>query len=321
MHDSAPRNSTSGAEGLRSDLAYAQAAGTDFPRRIAVVMVVSPGESQIALDSLLRAAALAPANTEFFLADNTGDPAALVSLATQSVRPLTILQLPGAPRPYFEIGRTVFGVLSQVAPFAPDIVIKIDPDTVVLSPLFFLDLMKLARDADLVAAHAAPRGLGNNFRRLFRLLLDVLPVGLARTGATHRYGSFGRLRVGAAWHWRGTLGALVRLRVPQAQPSGGGYALSGRMLTRLAAKGWFTAKGNNGLEWNDDILLPLAVRALGGTVLDLRRTAMAEGWRWMHGSRYFEAEDLRQPGLRAVHPLKNSSQDVAIRQSLADPRD
>ena len=180
--------------------------------------------------------------------------------------------------------------------------------------------MHLAREADFVAAHTVYRSLGGNFRCLARLALDVLPLGLARSGSSNRYGGDIRLRFGPAWHWRGTLGALIRLRAQHAQPSGGGYGLSGRMLTRLAEVGWLTAEGANGLEWNDDTLLPLAIAALGGRVADLRRTTAAAGWRWMHGSRYFEAKDVREPGLRAVHPLKNTPADLAIRESLAHPK-
>src|SRR5262249_26343264 len=153
----------------------------------------------------------------------------------------------------------------------------------------------------------------------FRLLSDVLPIGLTRTNATHRYGAITHLRLGPTWHWRGTLRALVGWRVPNAYPSGGGYGLSGRMLARLNSSGCLVTTGSNGLEWNDDILLPLAIRALGGTIVDLRSTVVAPGWRWMHGSRYFEAEDIRQLGLRAVHPLRNTDSDLAIRQSLPYP--
>jgi hypothetical protein len=287
--------------------------------QVIVAMVVSPGESSIALDSLMRADALCPFDVEFFLADNTGDPAALAHFSARLARPLSILPVLGAPRPYFEIARTVFRLLSRIAPGAPELVIKIDPDTVVLSRLFFSDFMSLAREADFIAAHTVYRSFDDNCRRLFRLLLDLLPLGLARSGTSNRYGGTFRLRFSPAWHWRSTLGALVRLRARYAQPSGGAYGLSGRMLTRLAAVGWLVAGGKNGLEWNDDTLLPLAIAALGGTIADLRRTSAAEGWRWMHGSRYFDIEDLREPGLRAVHPLKNTPADLDIRQSLTLP--
>ena len=74
--------------------------------KVIVVMVVSPGDSGIALDSLLRASALCPVNTEFFLVDNTGDPAALADFSPKLGCPLNILPVSGAPRPYFEIART-----------------------------------------------------------------------------------------------------------------------------------------------------------------------------------------------------------------------
>jgi hypothetical protein len=91
------------------------------------------------------------------------------------------------------------------------------------------------------------------------------------------------------------------------------------MLARLAASGRLVTSGSDGLEWNDDILLPLLVRALGGKIVDVRSTAAANGWRWMHGARYFEAQDLHQPGVRAAHPLKNTPSDLTIRQLLPHP--
>jgi hypothetical protein len=72
------------------------------------------------VDSLLRASALCPVNTEFFLVNNTGDPATLADFSPKLARPLSILPVSGAPRPYFEIARTVFDALSRVAPAAPE---------------------------------------------------------------------------------------------------------------------------------------------------------------------------------------------------------
>jgi hypothetical protein len=68
------------------------------------------------------------------------------------------------------------------------------------------------------------------------------------------------------------------------------------------ASGRLAISGSDGLEWNDDILLPLLIRALGGKIVDVGSTAAAKGWRWMHGSRYL----LQQPGIRAAHPLKDT---------------
>ena len=65
--------------------------------KVIVVMVVSPGDSGIALDLLLRASALCPVNTEFFLVDNTGDPATLADFSPKLARPLSILPVSGAP--------------------------------------------------------------------------------------------------------------------------------------------------------------------------------------------------------------------------------
>ena len=62
--------------------------------------------------------------------------------------------------------------------------------------------------------------------------------------------------------------------------------------------------------------MPIVVRALGGKVVDIRQTRFAEGWKHMHGARYFTAEDLKEAGLRAVHPLKDTKADQKIRQAV-----
>jgi hypothetical protein len=148
---------------LRREAAAAQTANGASLARIAVVIVVSPGEAEIALDSLTRAALLSPCDTTF-LADNTGDLTTIAAFPSQLARPPVIVPVQDAPRPYFEIGRTVFSLLSRVAPFAPELVVKIDPDTVVLSPPFFIDLVELVREADFAAAQITCQDFGNNFR-------------------------------------------------------------------------------------------------------------------------------------------------------------
>ena len=172
------RDANGGSESLRREASAAQTAGGGSLARVAVVMVVSPGEAEIALDSLTRAALLSPCDTTF-LADNTGDLTTIAAFPSQLARPLAILPVQGAPRPYFEIGRTVFSLLSRVAPFAPELVVKIDPDTVVLSPLFFIDLMELMREADFAAAQMSPRGAqshqGAVHQPLFALQFVVHP--------------------------------------------------------------------------------------------------------------------------------------------------
>ena len=72
--------------------------------KLAVCMVVSPGEERIAGDCLSRIASLMPDDIQYGLVmgNNTGQ--ALDRLWQDRFKTLTCIDIPGAPRPYFEIG-------------------------------------------------------------------------------------------------------------------------------------------------------------------------------------------------------------------------
>lgn len=285
---------------------------------LAVVLVVSPGEERIADEGLRRALALVPEGYTAFAcvfnntgkADLFGDLSRLVAI--------TVVDVPNAPRPYNEIGKTVFWCFGKMATRSFDLLIKLDPDTVVLSPQFFEDLVYLHESeyGDFIAPHAIYRTRGDNSKRWLRLLMDCLPIGISRGPAEHRYGKARHLRIGLTWHARGTFLGLIKLRWPYAQPTGGGYAIGKSILDRMHAKGYLDPTGKNGLEWNDDVLMPILINMLGGKVIDVRKTRYAKGWKFMHGARYFTLEDLNNDNLRAIHPLKDAADDWTIRSAI-----
>lgn len=288
--------------------------------KLAICMIVSSGEEDISRDCLSRISRLIPDEYKYDLhiGNNTGRE--LCPGEWNLPANTSWINIPGAPRPYFEIGRTIFLFLDQLHPQSFDLLLKIDPDTVILSPDYFHDLVKIHEEsqADFIAPHAIYRVRGDNLKRWLRLLGDCLPVGLSRTEGGNRFGLGRKMRWKTTWHGKFTLSALCRGRWPYAQPTGGGYVLSASVLSTVKAKGLLAAKGAIGLEWNDDILMPIAVRSIGGTVVDIRQTRFAEGWKYMHGARYFTREDLQEPGLRAVHPLKDAHLDREIRQLIED---
>jgi|GEM_PF-5298804 len=287
--------------------------------KIALLMVVSPGEHALAADSLARARACLPEGwpaPDLVVVNNTGNAFPPIADGWAQTR---IVTPPDSPRPYFEIARTIALGLLEAAALSVELVFKIDPDTVVTAPGFFTDIAGLHRDAanDFYSWFIRYPGVRANFHRWLRLCLDSLPLGLARTGGGDRYGQRLRLRAGSAWHARSTRRALFTGRLTRAQPSGGGYVVRADWLRTEAFHRWATAAGPNGLEWNDDTLLPVAVRAAGGRVVDLRERAdLRAGWRWMHGSRYFTREQALEPGLRALHPLKDNPEDQVVRRAL-----
>ncbi|MEX0330170.1 MAG: hypothetical protein AB3N64_01990 [Puniceicoccaceae bacterium] len=285
---------------------------------LAVFLVVSPGEERIAEEGLHRALALVPEEytTSVYVFDNTGKSNLIDRLSSREE--IAVITVPEAPRPYTEIGKTVFWCFGNLAKRSFDLLIKLDPDTVVLSREFFEDLASLSQSeqADFIAPHAVYRARGDNMKRWMRLLVDCLPVGLSREPATHRYGKAGKLRIGMTWHARATFWGLMKLKWPYAQPTGGGYAIGKGILGLMDKNGYLVPAGKNGLEWNDDVLLPILIKMLGGKVIDIRKTRFVEGWKYMHGARYFTIEDLNDENLRAIHPLKDTEADWTIRSAI-----
>lgn len=284
---------------------------------LALFIIISPGEERIAKEGLQRALALVPENYSIhsFIFNNTGNYNLFEGISGgDSVK---VTNVPKAPRPYNEIGKTVFWCLEQMADEPFDLLVKLDPDTVVLNPRFFEDLVSLheLEGADFAAPHAIYRARGDNVKRWLRLLIDCLPVGISRGPAADRYGKAGKIRVGRTWHARSTFLGLVKCRWPYAQPTGGGYTIGRKMLNLMHERGFLHPIGKNGLEWNDDVIIPILVRALGGKVVDIRKTRFEEGWKFMHGARYFTVEDINN-NLRAVHPLKETEEDWSIRSAI-----
>ena len=291
------------------------------PNNIGLLIAVSPGEAELAADSLQRAIAKAPGPCDVFVVNNGGiaDAAQWCSIVGAEPHRFRVFIPDGLlPRPYFEIARTIFGALAEIAARPPELLFKIDPDTVVLDSGFFADVGQLHREdaADCYACKvkSSPR---DHRRRCARLLLDLAPLGLRRDAGSTRYGRNLNLRVQPVWYWRILLSALCRGGFRHAmQPSGGFYVVCGGILSVLKSRRLLSTRGANGLEWNDDSLLPLAVRAAGGKVSDIRKSRFAPGWRWLHGSCYFNNEQAFEPGLRALHPVKSDADGRLLRDRL-----
>lgn len=284
------------------------------------LMMVSPGETGIAVDSILRLleapAARLPIVTVLL---NGVDDTWLAPVRAVTERRLRFVPMSARPEPYVHFGRNLLAHLPDVPAGAGDLIVKVDPDSVVRGERYADDLLALhsTQNADLYLYGENYRR-GDDLRRTLRVMLDQLPVGLARNPPASGSPRF-QLRTRRPWHSRLTLPACLRLRLPRAQPAGGFHALSGRMRDVLIEALRAIPGGENGLEWNDDTLLPIAVRAHGGTICDLRDTPLSSRWRLARGSRYFELPDALGDGWSILHPLKNRPNDLTIRRALPLP--
>lgn len=277
------------------------------------MMVVSRGELPLALHSLQQAReALSPLplTLDFAVVWNQAEepPTELSQQVRHLFRPVE-------PAPYVGIGKLILWSLSQLPdPSGWTWVVKIDPDTVVCSPDFGLDLLNISEEepAGMVAHFIT----GQSAARNFRMKLDGLPVGLSRQAAEGR--TYGRMTPRFRPCWYMALARRARQQGHDAArtPAGGFYALRGTTVAALQQSGWCQFDAPYGMEWNDDAILPMLLTALDHPIYDLATSPMAHGWRHMHGSRYFDQTVAQDKAVRAVHPLKDTPEDWAIRRTI-----
>jgi hypothetical protein len=285
--------------------------------RVVFVMVVAPGESEIAVESLDRIAAFEPEAEAWVLDDCTGDGTyeALVEWGHRHPRS-RILRNP-EPRGYRGIARSMFGVLSEIAagPAVPGLVVKIDPDTCLIAP-GVSDLMRArlaAAGPGIVGAYRVS-GMGaiRQFGRLRRnMLLDLLPVGLHKDRQTVRVGRpywaayVSRARRNGYEFGEHVLGALS--------------GLHGATLRGLSDAGFLAIPDDHrALTVEEDVLLGLGAKAIGHQLIDINADPMnPDVWLQFRPPVPIGADELIRRGIRAVHPVKKSADGRAMRANLS----
>ncbi len=290
--------------------------GLDASRTV-FVMVVGPGESEIALDSLDRIAAFEPEAEAWVLDDCTDDGTyeALVRWGRGHARS-RILQNPES-RGYRGIARSMFGMLSEIAaePGVPGLVVKIDPDTCLLAP-GVCDLMRgrlAAGGAGMVGAYRmSPTGAMREFGRIRRnMLLDLLPVGLHKDRQSVRVGRpywapfVSRARRNGYELGEHVLGALS--------------GLHGATLRGLRDAGFLAIPDDyRALTVEEDVLLGLGAKAIGHQLMDINADpAKPDVWIQFRPPVPIGADELLRRGIRAVHPVKMSADGRAMRANLS----
>lgn len=286
------------------------------PPKLLLLMVISPGELTLALHSLQRARDLLsrlPASLDLAVVWNQADepPPELRESAQHLIRP-------PEPAPYVGIGKLIFWSLTQIPnPSGYTWVVKIDPDTLVCNADFGYDLLRIHEEND--ASMVAHFTTGQSASRNLRMKLDALPFGLSRDAADGRTYGRRRLRLQPCWYSPLARRAWQRGHDAARTPAGGFYALRGETVAALQTSGWCQFEAPYGTEWNDDAILPMLLTALKQSMYDLATSPMAEGWRHMHGSRYFDEQVAQDASIRAVHPLKDTPEDWAIREAICGP--
>jgi hypothetical protein len=285
--------------------------------RTVFVMVVGPGESEIAVDSLDRIAEFEPKAESWVLDDCTSDGTYDVLMEWGRGHPRSRILRNPEPWGYRGIARSTFGVFAELAaqPVVPGLVVKLDPDTCLIGP-GVSDLMRqrlAGAGPGIVGAYrTSPTGAAREFGRIRRnMLLDLLPVGLHKDRQS--------VRIGRPFWAR---------FVPVARRNGYDFgehvlgALSGihgATLRALRDAGFLAIPPNyRALTVEEDVLLGLGAKAVGHQLLDINANPVRpDVWIQYRPPVPIGAGELFQRGIRAVHPVKMSPEGRAMREEIS----
>jgi hypothetical protein len=286
--------------------------------KIAILMVVCEGEYAIACDALKSlVSTCAQHEIVAFIVDDASPSLVGERVVNAIERAIGIqglcLRLPEslgyhgmAERLFIGLNFIVTGGLQF------DLVIKLDPDVLVLRRDFEEFMMKHC---------ASPTGLSGEMhwmhpRLRLSFLLDQLPVGFRRKAINRVMQHGGELsRVGPVW-WSdiGRRAFLKGFRFRYV--SGCFWVLGGETLRLLDAQGHLArSQERHGLLFNDDIILTTFVYALGHPVLDLSETSSHWGSS-MFMSDQTPIEAVLKHAPYVVHPLKSHPSALLRRQEL-----
>ncbi len=285
--------------------------------RIAFAMAVGPGESEMALDNIHAIRTLYPDATIWLRDDATQDGTWETLVSAVGTDANTVLTRNAHPKGYHWLGQTCAQLLERIAPSKPDLLIKIDPDTVLIRPgLADLFQERFAAYGNGICGsyRINPLGVPRDYSYHARMMmLDLLPIGPQRD-APFRWRPVG--------YFRHILKALLNGYKLGENVLGGLYAIDGATLQKLATSGFLRAigHGQRGMVWSEDVLISLGVKAVGARISPMNES-LTDAPTHILAVRPLQIsqERLRSPVLLAVHPVKRD--DVDLRSALGRLRE
>ena len=279
---------------------------------IAFAMVMGPGQAEMVIDNIEAICSLYPGSNTWIRNDHTTDGSWEQVKEWSSGKPVR-LSRNNSPYGYYRLAQTYGELLLEIADAKPDLLIKIDPDTVLIRP----GLIELFEERfthhgpGICGSHrTSPDGMRRSFRHhALMMAFDVMPVGPRKKSRSLRWRPVG--------YFPHILQAVRRGYRIGENVQGGLYAVHGGTLQALADSGFLKAMafGRHGMVWADDVLITLGVRSVGGVISPLNA---ADGVAATHIQSvrplYIKDEHLFGPLLLAVHPIK--SEDAALRRAL-----
>lgn len=284
--------------------------------QLAFVMAVGPGEAEMAIDNLEAIATLYPDAQSWVRDDATRDG---TWEAVQEWSKGQRVHLSRNPHPYGYrgISRSLGQLLLELTASRPQMVVKVDPDTVLLGPgldTHFKKQFASYGNGICGSYRHSPAGHLRSFtRHRIRVLLDTLPIGPKKKQRGLRWRPVGYLRFLPPAVQNGyRLGENVQ---------GGLYAIEGSIFDRLNTSGFLHAMayGTLGMVLEEDVLLSLGVKSVGGNISPLNESLTAAVTH-IQAARplLLSPEQLSSGSLLAVHPVKRV--DSELRKLLREMR-
>ena len=276
--------------------------------QIAFMMTMGPGESGMAIDNLEAIAALYP-DAHSWVRDDATNDGTWEAVQEWSKGKRVHLSRNEHAYGYTGTSRSYGQLLLELAPSRPVMVIKIDPDTVLTGTgldSHFRRQFASYGNGICGSYRYSPSGHRRHFwRHSLRILIDALPVGPTK--------KWKGLRWGAVGYFRFLLPAVRNGYRLGENVQGGLYAIEGSALDLLNNSGFLHAMAYEtlGMVREEDVLLTLGVKAVGGTIVPLNESSGSAPTH-IQATRplSLDHERLSSPDLLAVHPVKAVDGDI-----------
>ena len=280
-------------------------------------MVVGPQEAEMAIDTLEGIVSFYPTADLWVREDRTTDGTWDKLSQWAEGKPVQLSRnriaqgLDGLSKSIADLLQAI-----ALAEAVPEIVIKIDPDAILLRRgLVEVFREKLAQNGPGICGsyQIAPDGGARDTSAHRRpMLLDLLPVGKGHQRS---------FRTRPVFYWSYLLRAIGHGYSPGEHVQGGLYAVDGRTLLALECAGYFRAvpESHQAYMRCEDVLLSMAARSLGHRLIsvnDYPERVVA----WVRAARPLgiTPEQAWERNYLAVHPVKKGDGD--IRQFFRDKR-
>jgi hypothetical protein len=284
---------------------------------IAFLMLVGPGEAEMALDTLYHCLRLYPDASAFVREDATTDGTfdKLAGFATEHA-PRVSLERNSQPEGYFGVAVSTFRAYDSLWNSHSDLemIIELDPDTCVLRP----GLVELARKRfaehgpGIIGSYRiSPSGGKRDFTpHRLSILRDLIPVGTDQKTK--------RRRLGFPFYMKYLPRAFLNGYQPGENVLAAFYILHGDTFRELGRRGFWRSTPPEGSRYlkMDDPLISLGAKYAGHKLIEMNQPGEISAWVQYKPPIPLTAEEIVEKGYMAVHPVKSNEEGKRLRREL-----